>query len=29
MAKQWCNQNVQCIIVKNQDLLKNMKQVEY
>ena len=29
MVKQWYYQNVQYVVVKNQDLLKNKKQVEY
>ena len=28
-VKQWYYQNVQYVVVKNQDLLKNKKQVEY
>ena len=29
MIKQWYHQNVLSAVVKNQDLLKNKKQVEY
>ena len=28
-GKQWYYQNVQNVVVKNQDLLKNKKQVEH
>ena len=29
MVKQWYYQNVQYVVAKNQDLLKNKKKVEY
>ena len=29
MVKQWYYQNVQYVVVKNQDLLKKKKKVEY